>query len=278
MLDRDRLLHPATIIATLALLVALGGAGYAATKIGTAQLKNGAVTTAKIRNNAVTTAKITNNAVNSAKLRAGAVRAADLGAGAVGAAALANGAVTAAKIGAGAVEGPALGNGSVTTAKLGPNAVTAAKIGGSTITAAKIAPGQVVTGDGQLVSGRLALAAGTAVTPLLTMPGIARLDVDCSAGSVPTVATTNLSGTTLTLAASGVNGPSTAFASGIDLAAGTSVGQGNPGVGGVQRTAFQLSYTGADGAAHVATATVSLSAAAPPATGCVAAGQALTTG
>ena len=42
--------HPATIIAVIALLVALSGAGYAATTIGTAQLKNNAVTTAEIKN------------------------------------------------------------------------------------------------------------------------------------------------------------------------------------------------------------------------------------
>jgi hypothetical protein len=42
--------HPATIIAVIALLVALSGEGYAATTIGTAQLKNNAVTTAEIKN------------------------------------------------------------------------------------------------------------------------------------------------------------------------------------------------------------------------------------
>ena len=52
MLTKERLLHPATIIATIALLVALSGAGYAATTIGTAQLKNNAVTTPKIKNGA----------------------------------------------------------------------------------------------------------------------------------------------------------------------------------------------------------------------------------
>jgi hypothetical protein len=77
MLTKERLLHPATIIAVIALLVALSGAGYAATKIGTAQLKNNAVTTAKIKNAAVNTPKLKNNAVSSAKLAGGAVRAAD---------------------------------------------------------------------------------------------------------------------------------------------------------------------------------------------------------
>ena len=52
MISKERLLHPGTIIAVIALLVALSGAGYAATKIGTAQLKNNAVATAKIKNDA----------------------------------------------------------------------------------------------------------------------------------------------------------------------------------------------------------------------------------
>jgi len=52
MISKERLLHPGTIIAVIALRVALSGAGYAATKIGTAQLKNNAVATAKIKNNA----------------------------------------------------------------------------------------------------------------------------------------------------------------------------------------------------------------------------------
>jgi hypothetical protein len=52
-LTKEGLLHPATIIAVIVLLVALSGAGYAATKIGAAQLKNNAVTTPKIKNGAL---------------------------------------------------------------------------------------------------------------------------------------------------------------------------------------------------------------------------------
>jgi hypothetical protein len=57
---RSRLLHPATIIATVALLVALSGSVFAATTkalIGTAQLKNGAVTLKKISPGAQTALK-----------------------------------------------------------------------------------------------------------------------------------------------------------------------------------------------------------------------------
>ena len=48
----------AAAASTLALLVSLGGTSYAAVKIGTAQLKDGAVTSAKIRNGAVTGADV----------------------------------------------------------------------------------------------------------------------------------------------------------------------------------------------------------------------------
>jgi hypothetical protein len=54
---RPRLTY-ANVIATLALFLAIGGgAVWAAGRIGTSQIKNGAVTTKKIKNNAVTGAK-----------------------------------------------------------------------------------------------------------------------------------------------------------------------------------------------------------------------------
>lgn len=54
---REKLMHPATFISLLALFVALGGVGYAATRIGTKQLKNRAVTNKKLANNSVTSRK-----------------------------------------------------------------------------------------------------------------------------------------------------------------------------------------------------------------------------
>lgn len=48
----------AAVTSTLALAVALGGSAYAATLIGTKNIKNGAVTTPKIANNAATGAKV----------------------------------------------------------------------------------------------------------------------------------------------------------------------------------------------------------------------------
>jgi hypothetical protein len=92
---RARLPRPtyAQVTATLALFVAPGGTGYAATTIGTAQLKNNAVTTPKIKNAAVTTAKLKNNAVTGDKIASNAV----------GAGKIANASVTTPKIAAGAV-------------------------------------------------------------------------------------------------------------------------------------------------------------------------------
>jgi hypothetical protein len=70
---------PAMIVACIALLVALGGTGVAAVSqvaknsVGTAQLKNNAVTTPKIASNAVQTAKIKNAAVTKAKIANNAI-------------------------------------------------------------------------------------------------------------------------------------------------------------------------------------------------------------
>ncbi len=82
------------VVASIALLVALGGTSVAAVNqlaansVGTSQLKNNAVTTPKIKNsavnasklasNAVVTAKIAGNAVTNAKIKNGTIQPADL--------------------------------------------------------------------------------------------------------------------------------------------------------------------------------------------------------
>jgi len=76
---------PASVIASLALLVALGGTSIAAvsalprSSVGTAQLKTGAVTTAKIRGNAVTSAKVQNRSLLRADFAAGQLPAGPIG-------------------------------------------------------------------------------------------------------------------------------------------------------------------------------------------------------
>ncbi|HEX3240872.1 MAG TPA: hypothetical protein VHR18_12165 [Solirubrobacterales bacterium] len=62
-------ISPASCLAMVALFVALGGGAYAAAgKIGTPDIKNGAVTKVKIKKEAVTNAKIKNDAVTGAKV------------------------------------------------------------------------------------------------------------------------------------------------------------------------------------------------------------------
>jgi hypothetical protein len=78
-----RRIHPAITmvalcISLLALVAAAAGAGYAAATIGTAQLKNNAVTAPKIKKNAVTSKKIKKNAITSKKVKNGSLTAADL--------------------------------------------------------------------------------------------------------------------------------------------------------------------------------------------------------
>jgi hypothetical protein len=77
---------PAMIVACVALVIALGGASYAAgvlpnNSVGAAQLQKNAVTTTRLRNNAVTTTKLGKDAVTSAKVKDGSLLAADFKAG-----------------------------------------------------------------------------------------------------------------------------------------------------------------------------------------------------
>ncbi len=94
---------PAMVVATVALVIALGGAGYAAVSlprnsVGTNQLKNFAVTPLKIKNNAIKTNKLRDNAVTTLKIRDGAVNSAKLGDNAVTTPKIGDGAVNSAKV------------------------------------------------------------------------------------------------------------------------------------------------------------------------------------
>jgi hypothetical protein len=76
------------VVASVALLVALGGTSVAAVvnvpdnSVGTAKIKNNAVTAPKIASNAVQSAKIAGNAVNSSKIANGTIQPGDLSASA----------------------------------------------------------------------------------------------------------------------------------------------------------------------------------------------------
>jgi hypothetical protein len=68
MKSRLRRPSPALIISVIALVAALGGTAYAVKKIGTKQIKNGAVTKPKLHGNSVATGKVINGAITDAKL------------------------------------------------------------------------------------------------------------------------------------------------------------------------------------------------------------------
>ena len=149
----------ANVVACMALFIALGGVGYAATKlpknsVGSKQLKNGAVT--------------------GAKLKAKAVTAAKLGAGAVGTAALANGAVTGAKVDAGSL-------GTVPNATHANSANTATSAGDATTLQGR-PPSSFIGGEGQIFGNTVQLGLGQKGVPVLTVPGFGQLNAECEAG------------------------------------------------------------------------------------------------
>jgi hypothetical protein len=121
-----RHLNPATVLACVALFVALGSGAYAATaltmkSVKSQHLANGAVTTPKLRNSAVTTAKLRNGAVTTPKLRNGAVTGAKIAPATIGSGQLANGSVRSGQLGGGVVTEAKLKSGAVSSSKLAPN-------------------------------------------------------------------------------------------------------------------------------------------------------------
>ena len=72
---RDKLLHPATIIALIALFVALGGTSYAVS-----QLPKNSVGNKQLRRDAVTTSKVKDGSLRSKDFKAGQLPAGPQGA------------------------------------------------------------------------------------------------------------------------------------------------------------------------------------------------------
>jgi hypothetical protein len=98
----------ADVAATLALVLAMGTGAHAAATVGTADIKDGAVTTAKLHVGAVHTGKIADGSVTSRKIDAGAV----------GSSKLASGSVTASKLGPSSVSGRSVASNSLSLADL----------------------------------------------------------------------------------------------------------------------------------------------------------------
>jgi len=118
----------ATVIAYLALFVALSGTAIAAKKIGSDGLRKGAVTSKKIADAAVTTPKLANDAVTGGKLDNGSVGENKLAADAVTAGKLAQNSVGTNKIRDEAVESGKIANGAVTEGKIANDAVIGTKV------------------------------------------------------------------------------------------------------------------------------------------------------
>ena len=183
-----RHLTPGSAVALLALIVALGGTAVAAST-----LADGSVTTAKLANSAVKKAKLANSAVTS----------------------------------------PKLANGSVTTPKLANSAVTGAKVAAGTLEASDFTPdvlGGISSSKVTTVTGKVTIPAGK-VFPVFAncppnqavlsggyeLPGPVlpgdNNSIAVVIASRPSVTAGNISGWTVTVAASTVvDADVTAFA------------------------------------------------------------------
>jgi hypothetical protein len=196
-----------TVLSVVAITLALGGTGYAATKIGTAQLKDGSVTSAKIKDGgvkssdlasgAVTGAKIDAGAVDSAQIAGGAVTAGKIAsaavdgtkiaAGAVGTSKIAAGAVGTTQIAAAAVNGSKIAAASIDDTKVVPASLTGASIKPASIPAADIAAGSFITGTGLSQSSAGTLPSGTSGFRMLSLGGVDIL-ADCTSQILKTTA------------------------------------------------------------------------------------------
>jgi hypothetical protein len=255
-----RLPSPAMGVALIALVVALSGTTYAAVRIGTAQIKNNAITSAKIRNGQVRNVDLARNSVVTAKIVAGAVSGLQIRDAGVGNADLANDAVSGTKIRGGAVGNSDLANDAVTAAKirsssignseLATDAVTSSKIqdgslatgdyADSSIVASKIKDGEVVEGNGRMLSTALTLADGTSATTLLSVPGLGALRASCANGTTTTQWQNTSSGAVTVLDQLIANGSSSVNVTSV--AGGATHDQpANAGPGGQESVMWQVS-------------------------------------
>lgn len=265
------LLHPATVIAGIALFVSLGGVTYAAATIGTAQLKNGAVTRAKIKSGAISPSRLANRAVTNQKLASNAVTPVKIRGRAVTVGKIADGAVQTSNLQNGVVSEAKLGAGAVTPGKLGAGAVGSAAIADGAVTASKLAPGTAVAGRGSVLAFHRRLTDGQTLA-VATIPGFGTLNATCAAGDA-TSQYANASGTVVTVRHVAVrDGVQPVLTT---LSPNTGVATTVPNPGGGQSVTWQLGYTDAAGVDHVAAAEVSN---VVDGTGCAVMGEVTSTG
>lgn len=180
-----------TVVAYLALFVALGGGAYAAgiaprNSVDSKSIINGQVKSADVARGAIGASKLAGHAVTGNRLAPGAVTATKLGAGAVSSGALANGAVTGTKLAADAVTGANVVDDSLTGADIAegtlgtvPHATTA----GDASTLGGLSSGQFVQGTGKTFAGRTTFVlGGGGLQHVLTVPGFGEVVGGCGSG------------------------------------------------------------------------------------------------
>lgn len=147
------------VVALIALFVALGGSAYAFTvpknSVGTAQLKDSAVTGAKLDSSAVTSSKVKNGSLLAANFKAGQI-AAGLGhaggdlTGSYPNPVIASNTITSTMFARGAVNSSAIGSQAVNTAALANGAVTNAKLASGAVDTSNFASGAQAPDSAQL--------------------------------------------------------------------------------------------------------------------------------
>jgi hypothetical protein len=136
-------------------LILGGGAAFAATKIGSSEIKANAITTGKIKKEAVAAGKIKGGAVTTGKL--------------------ADAAVTSEKVADNAVINTKIADKAVSNSKLGDSAVTLGKIANEAVASAKLA-------NGAVTASKLGTITVQTETAPVAKEASASVNVDCPAG------------------------------------------------------------------------------------------------
>jgi hypothetical protein len=173
-----------TVIASLALFVALGGPARAAKLISGAKLKPNSVTSSKIRNKTLTSADISSatlaslkrrsDTVTSATIADGSIALADMSAGSVtgnqvvdrslSAIDLATDTITGAELANGAIGNTELASKSVQTDNVNDQAITKLKVHSAAVGTSEVLDGDLTARDVGTASGKIT-ATFTAVAP-----------------------------------------------------------------------------------------------------------------
>lgn len=162
-------------IALLALFVALGGAGYAAATVGSAQVKNNSLRGKDIRNGTITGRDVRNSGLAGRDVKNNSLSGRDIAEGKLGEVPRARSADTVRPNG---VNNAAIQNGAVTTNKIADNAVTTPKIADGAVTTPKIADFAIDASKvGTVVlrtSGNQSIAGAAPLTAHVTCPAGSR--------------------------------------------------------------------------------------------------------